>query len=158
MKSMKIKEELNRFVLGPVVIMSLPLVISINTGCVVAEKPLPDTRSSSDRHGDSSEQELVRLAGQRCPQGAFVIGFDRKGQILCSHGTPSVPEEKPRDECQNNINIKPRAKLQLCNLSGRNLTKSNLQEANLLLANLENSNLSGANLSGAHLSGRISEV
>lgn len=146
------KMDSERLMSRPVLAMGLMLMIVILGGCIVGEKPLRGPRGAERGQGSPMETGSVQLAGQRCPPGAYVIGFDAHGKILCSQGTPSVPEEI-RTECPEGANLGPRAKLQLCNLSGRTLTGSNLQQANLLLANFESSNLSGANLSSTHLSG-----
>ncbi len=118
--------------------------------------------------GVSCEPCNAAMAGQQCPEGAYVIGFDSNGNILCSENTP---EATIGVDCPDNL--VPEADLHSCelvgadlremdlsgaNLSDVNLSEARLNESNLRDCNLSNANLTwaglvGADLSGANLSG-----
>ena len=101
--------------------------------------------------GPPGPSGLSLLAGQQCPEGTYVIGFNPEGRMLCS-GAQASPVRKGVN-CTDPKNIRPQANLQLCQLGSKNLSGANLQHANLLLANLEHSNLTQVNFQGSQLSG-----
>jgi len=111
-----------------------------------------DTLNNANAYTDAA---MPSLAGQTCPAGEYVTGFDASGDIICS-GEGGGAEVGP--DCAN---PGPRTDLHNCDLSGANLANYDLTAANLSGANLTNAimtsvilfnaNLTGADLSGADL-------
>jgi uncharacterized protein YjbI with pentapeptide repeats len=101
------------------------------------------------RGADGTDGNLA-LAGQNCPPGQFVAGFDESG-LVC--GTPSSGGGGPEvgADCVP-LNLVPGADLHNCDLSGANLNNADLAHANMAEAILDHANLSGANLTLADLS------
>lgn len=95
--------------------------------------------------GPPDEPGNLYLAGQMCPEGAFVTGFDADGNIVCSEVSAGVGVDCPD-------NLVPGADLHNCDLSGRDLSDVSLSGANLSGADLSETRLSGVDLSGADLS------
>lgn len=100
--------------------------------------------------GPPGEPGNLYLAGQMCPEGAFVTGFDADGNIVCSEVSAGVGEDCPD-------NLVPGADLHNCDLSGVDLSGVDLSGANLSGADLSGTNLCGADLTSADLTGVIWE-
>jgi uncharacterized protein YjbI with pentapeptide repeats len=92
----------------------------------------------------------LALAGQSCPQGEFVTGFDQSGDLICGGEAPPPPPPEVGEDCQP-LNLVPGANLHHCDLSGADLSDLDLSGANLSSANLANADMSNANLTGAQL-------
>jgi hypothetical protein len=107
----------------------------------------------------------LALAGQTCPRGRFVTGFDESGELVCR--TVLADEVKDQGvDCEplhpgdvadfHNCDLSgvdlSGASLRSANFSGANLSGANLSDADLDGADLEGADLDGANLSGATLS------
>jgi uncharacterized protein YjbI with pentapeptide repeats len=101
------------------------------------------------RGADGLDGNLA-LAGQTCPPGQFVAGFDESG-LVC--GTPPNGGGGPEvgADCVP-LNLVPGADLHNCDLSGAYLINADLAHANMAEAILDHANLSGANLTLADLS------
>ena len=111
----------------------------------------PGPQGPPGSQGPPSLGGTLALAGQQCPEGAFMIGFDENGNILC-RGDRKSPNQVGSD-CTDPPRLVPRANLQLCTLSRMDLSQVDLNHANLVLADLGGSDLNGSNLSGSNLSG-----
>ena len=100
----------------------------------------------------------LALAGQVCPEGEALYGFDLDGNILCS---PTVvpPDPDPPVDCAN---LAPYANLSGCEFAGCvwdgsvDLSYANLSGANLTGCTIEaympHADLTGANLTYAQVS------
>ncbi len=84
----------------------------------------------------------LALAGQTCPAGESIIGFDAGSNIICALPSGSIID------C---FNLVPGALLSGCDLTGDNLIGINLAGANLTGANLTLTDMTGADLTGATL-------
>jgi hypothetical protein len=101
--------------------------------------------------GSPGQDGTLALAGQTCPGGEFVTGFDQSGDIVCGDGSPPPPPPPPIGVDCEPLNAVPGADLRNCDLSGVDLNGADLHNALLGGADLTGANLSGANLSGASL-------
>jgi uncharacterized protein YjbI with pentapeptide repeats len=99
--------------------------------------------------GAPGQDGNLALAGQGCPMGQFVTGFDQLGDIACGDGS-STPPPVVGVDCEP-LNAVPGADLRNCDLSGVDLSGVDLSNAILEGANLAGANLDGANLNGASL-------
>ena len=117
-------------------------------GCIGQSSEIHDSPVPPGSVGSSG---MPSLAGQQCPEQAYMIGFDQEGNILCRKVGEGRTAVGP--DCTDPTRLVPGANLQLCQLGGRNLSQLDLNHANLMLADLDVSDLQGANLSGSNLSG-----
>lgn len=101
--------------------------------------------------GPAGDPGNMSLAGQMCPEGAFVTGFDDSGNIVCSEVSPDVGAD-----CEGNFVAGADMRswdLHNCSLSGEDLRGVDLSGANLRGADLGGADLSKATLTNADLSG-----
>jgi uncharacterized protein YjbI with pentapeptide repeats len=108
--------------------------------------------------GTDGQDGNLALAGQSCPQGQFVTGFDHSGNIVCDGSPPPPPPQDVGADCEP-LNLVPGADLHNCDLHGLlggygvDLHGANLNGANLNFNIMNAYNLSGASLIGAQLEG-----
>ena len=126
-------------------IQMIVLTTLLLSGCI------PGSAGPPGPPGPPGSVDTSKLAGQQCPERAYMIGFDDNGNILCRG--EQKPTQQVESDCTDPPRLVPHANLQLCNLSAMNLSQVDLNHANLVLANLEGSDLNGSNLSGSNLSG-----
>jgi hypothetical protein len=56
------------------------------------------TGISLTAHGSSNSSAIRALAGQMCPNGSYVIGFDSEGKIICADACGNGVPNKDGDE------------------------------------------------------------
>jgi hypothetical protein len=126
----------------------------LGLGNIGTEQDFVDSlRGPADEDGEDGN---LAIAGQTCPQGTFVTGFDQSGNIVCRNVLSDAIVDEGVD-CEP-LNAVPVADLHNCdlrgaNLSGASLSSANLRDANLSGANLSNASLNGADLEGANMNG-----
>jgi archaellum component FlaF (FlaF/FlaG flagellin family) len=90
---MTLKQRANRNVLAVIV-----------TGLVVSLGPQPGLAEEGE-----TSQNLPAPAGQRCPEGSYVVGFDEKANIICSPTAGSVVSASAEPPVEEKVAAAPAA-------------------------------------------------